>query len=40
MNLFRTKESFEPTYLDSEEYYRQNQNQSSINQINKFILGI
>jgi hypothetical protein len=36
MNLFRTKESFEPTYLDSEEYYRQNQNQASINQVNRF----
>ena len=30
------KEKFEPVYLDSEEYYKQNQNQSSINQVNAF----
>jgi len=34
MLFFRTKESFEPTYLDSEEYYKQNQNNTS--QINAF----
>ena len=34
--FFGKKESFEPVYLDSEEYYKQNQDQSSINAINKY----
>ena len=29
-------EKFEPTYLDSEEYYKQNQDHRSINAINNF----
>jgi len=37
MFLFRrTKESFEPTYLDSEQYYKQVQDQTSQDQINAF----
>jgi len=34
--LFGTKEKFEPTYLDSEQYYKQNQDQNSINAVNTF----
>jgi len=34
--IFGIKEKFEPTYLDSEEYYKQNQNQASLNQVNRF----
>ena len=35
-NLFRTKEGFEPTYLDSEQYYKQVQPQSGQDQVNRF----
>ena len=34
--FFQTKEHFEPTYLDSEEYYKQKQDQRSVNQVNQF----
>ena len=34
--LFGIKEKFEPTYLDSEEYYKQDQTQSSLDQVNRF----
>jgi len=34
--IFGTKERFEPTYVDSEEYYKQYQNQDSQNSINSF----
>ena len=34
--LFGIKEKFEPTYLDSEEYYKQSQNESSLSQVNRF----
>ena len=35
-NLFGKKEGFEPTYLDSEQYYKQVQNQSGQDQVNRF----
>lgn len=34
--FFQTKESFEPVYLDSEEYYKQKQNPVSTDKINNF----
>ena len=36
MFLRGQKESFEPTYLDSEEYYKQAQDAKSINEVNAF----
>ena len=36
LSFFQSKEGFEPTYLDSEEYYKQNQDQTSQNKINTF----
>ena len=35
-NLFGKKEGFEPTYLDSEQYYKQVQPQSTQDQVNRF----
>lgn len=34
--MFGTKESFEPTYLDSEQYYKQNQDQGNLEKVNRF----
>jgi len=34
--FFQTKEKFEPVYLDSEEYYKQGQDQKSTNAVNAF----
>jgi len=34
--LFGKKERFEPTYVDSEEYYKQDQTQTVLNEVNRF----